>query len=76
MSSDTYVPEGQMLVTDKTVKLSCGCLAIYMLGDLDNGRMFFCKRHLRVDPFDQLRMLAEVTRQIKSGAIRIELEVL
>ena len=73
----TPVPsEGQTLVTDKTVKLSCGCLAIYMLGDLDRGQMFFCKRHLSMGVFDGLRMLGEVTRQIRAGATRIELGVI
>lgn len=69
----TTLQEGQKLVTDVTLKLSCGCLMIYLEGNLDRGQMFHCKHHLKADIFTQLNMADAVTRQVKMGATRIEL---
>lgn len=73
----TPTPEaGQLSITDQTVKLSCGCLVIYPRRNLDMGRMFYCKRHLKIDPFNQLRMLEQVTQQVKAGETKIDLGVI
>jgi hypothetical protein len=54
-------------VVDKSVKLSCGCVVVYMRGNLDKGQMFLCRQHLKEYPFTSLEIVARVAEGIRQG---------
>lgn len=52
---------------DLSVKLDCGCMAIFPRGDINKGNMFLCKKHLGEDPFTTLDVLDKIGQGIKAG---------
>ena len=54
-------------VNDLSVNLECGCVAIFVRGDVNKGNMYLCKKHLKEDPFTTLSVLDKLGQGIKAG---------